>query len=500
VRVRLFVGVAVVGVLVAGILGGAAVRAGWLSQRSRANAVRVGPVVEEPCVDIRSSPARCYRLSVPENRANPSRFISLRIAVVKPNGPNRVADPIFYLAGGPGQAATSVMGARELVDASLGENRDLVFADQRGTGGSNGLDCHFYGPPENPNSYLQQFLPIDKVKACRAALEPTADLAQYTTAASVEDLEAIRTALGYEQINLIGGSYGTRLAMEYVRRYGPEGRVRSVILESPVSPADHTPENFGQFAARALDGVFDECAATPACADAFPQIRDEATAVFDRLRAGPVTTTASHPSRSARGTVTLTRDHVAEAIRYMLYSAGGASMVPLYLHEAFNGNYAPIADFLIRWRADGTFDGLYLSITCAEDVPFVAADAADRDEPTFLGSYRVREQRAACAEWPHGTRPPAAAQAVTSTVPTLITSGALDPVTPSTNAEIIARTLSHSVHVQIPFSGHSPAGLSGLSCLNTLKRTFVDRASTDGLDTTCIAQITRPGFGVSGTR
>jgi pimeloyl-ACP methyl ester carboxylesterase len=500
VRARLFVRVAIVGLIVAGILAGVALRAGWRPQRPVAHAVRVGPVVEEPCVGIRPSQARCYRLSVPENRANPSRDISLRIAVLKATSATRVPDPIFYLAGGPGQAATSVMTARELVDASLGENRDLVFADQRGTGGSNDLSCQFYGPPENPSSYFQQFLPLDKVKACRAALEPVADLTQYTTEASVEDLDAIRTAFGFKQINLVGGSYGTRLAMEYVRRYGPAGRVRAVVLESPVSPADHTPENFGQFAARALDGVFDECAATPACADAFPQMRDEATAVFERLRAGPVTTTALHPSRATRGTVTLTRNHVAEAIRYMLYSSAGASMVPLYLHEAYNGNFAPIADFLIRWRADGTFDGLYLSITCAEDVPFVAADAADRDEPTFLGSYRVREQRAACAEWPHATRPPVAGQPVTSDVPTLITSGALDPVTPSTNAEVIARTLSHSAHVQIPFSGHTAAGLSGLSCLNTMKRTFIDRASTDGLDTTCVSQIERPGFGVSGSR
>jgi pimeloyl-ACP methyl ester carboxylesterase len=499
VRARPFVRVAIVGVIVAGVVVAAAVRAGWRPPRPRADAVRVGPLVDEPCVGIRSSQARCYRLSVPENRTNPTRSISLRIAVVKATGPNRMPDPIFYLAGGPGQAATSVMAARELVDASLGENRDLVFADQRGTGGSNDLACQFYGPPEHPSSYFQAFLPIDKVKACRAALEPSSDLTQYTTEASVDDLDAIRTAFGFTQINLVSGSYGTRLAMEYVRRYGPAGHVRTVVLESPVSPADHTPENFGQFATRALEGVFDECAATPTCADAFPQIRDEAKTVFERLRAAPVTTTALHPSQATRGTVTLTRDHVAEAIRYMLYSAGGASMVPLYLHEAFNGNYAPIADFLIRWRADGTFDGLYLSITCAEDVPFVAADAADRDEPTFLGSYRVREQRAACAEWPHGMRPAVAAQPVTSDVPTLITSGALDPVTPSSNAEVIARTLSHSLHVQIPFSGHSPAGLSGLSCLNTLKRTFIDRASTDGLDTTCVAQIERPRFGVSGS-
>ena len=97
--------------------------------------------------------------------------------------------------------------------------------------------------------------------------------------------------------------------------------------------------------------------------------------------------------------------------------------MPLYLHEAFNGNFSPIADFLIRWRAEGTFDGLYLSITCAEDVPLVAPDAAERDDPTYLGGYRVRQQRAACAEWPRGTRSDASGSPVKTSVPILITSG-----------------------------------------------------------------------------
>ena len=171
-------------------------------------------------------------------------------------------------------------------------------------------------------------------------------------------------------------------------------------------------------------------------------------------------------------------------------------MVPLFLHEAFNDNYAPFADFLIRWRAGGTFDGLYLSITCAEDVPFVSSDAAERDEPTFLGGYRVRQQRAACAEWPRGKKENGANQPVSSPIPVLITSGMLDPVTPSANGDVIARTLPHSLHVRVPAGGHSPAGLTGLGCLSTLKRTFIEQARTDGLDTSCVANISRPGFGV----
>jgi pimeloyl-ACP methyl ester carboxylesterase len=330
------------------------------------------------------------------------------------------------------------------------------------------------------------------VRACRSALERTADLAQYTTSASVEDLEAIRIALDYPRLTLVGGSYGTRLAMEYVRRYEP--RVRAVVLEGPVTPANHVPERFGHLAERALDGLLDECLGDAACARAFPAIRDEARQVFERLRRGPVTAVAEHPSARRPAEVTLTRDHVAEAIRYLTYSSVGASRVPLYLHEAFNGNFSPIANFLIRWRAGGTFDGLYLSVTCTEDVPLVGPDAAERDDPTYLGGYRVRQQRAACAEWPRGARPETSLLPVKASVPILITSGTLDPVTPPENGDMIARTLAHSLHLRVPSGGHSPFGLRGLDCLDGLKRDFIERAGAGGLDTSCVNRIARPGF------
>lgn len=451
-----------------------------------------GTLEPEPCSGLPVASARCYRLAVPENRANPSRTIALRIVVLPAAGDDRQPDPIFYLAGGPGQAATDVLGDRALMAWALRARRDLILADQRGTGGSNGLSCRFYGPPEDAPSFFDKFLPPEKVRQCRQALAPAADLTQYTTQASVDDLDAIRAAMNLRQINLLGGSYGTRLAMEYVRRSGQH--VRSVILESPVTSRTHAPEAFGRFAQRALDGLLAECAATDACARSFPNLAREVRAVFARLQRAPVRARVAHPSGSAPALVTLTREHVGEAIRYMMYSAYGASRVPLYLHLAFAGDFEPIANFLIRWRAHGTFDGLYLSITCAEDVPFVRADAAERDDSTYLGGYRVREQRAACAEWPRGAVGEQQFEPVTADVPVLLTSGELDPVTPPANADELARTLPHSLHVRIPSSGHSPAGLAGLDCLEAIKRDFVDRGGTDGLDTSCIARVKRPGF------
>jgi pimeloyl-ACP methyl ester carboxylesterase len=455
-----------------------------------------GSLVQEACVDVPVAEARCLRLTVHENQTTRrGRTIPLRIVVLPATATERARredDAIVYLAGGPGQAATTLIDDSLLAADGLRARRDIVYADQRGTGRSNPLLCQFYGPPDQPQTYFDAFLPIAKVRACRSALERTADLTQYTTSASVEDLEAIRVALEYPRLTLVGGSYGTRLAMEYVRRY--ERRVRAVVLESPVTPVNHVPERFGAFAERALDGLLDECLADTACAQSFPAIRDEARQVFERLRRGPVTAVAEHPSARRPGEVTLTRDHVAEAIRYLTYSSLGASRVPLYLHEAFKGDFSPIANFLIRWRANGTFDGLYLSITCTEDVPLVAPDAAERDDPTYLGGYRVRQQRAACAEWPRGARPGSSLLPVKTSVPILITSGTLDPVTPPENGDAIARTLAHSLHVRVPSGGHSPYGLRGLDCLDRLKRDFIERAGAGGLDTSCVSRIARPGF------
>ena len=450
-----------------------------------------GTLTDVTCEGEVPAGARCATLWVYENRTTGSgRTIPLWITIVPPAGSSPAADPVFFLAGGPGQAASVL--ARMAMRTGVHQTRTIVLADQRGTGRSNGFECRFYGPPDDPASYFTEFLPPEKVRVCRDTLASYADLTQYTTAASVEDLEDIRTALRYDTINLHGGSYGTRLAMEYVRKY--ERRVRAVVLDGPVPPSVPMPENFGKVAQESLDGLLDECARSAACIATLPNIRQEAQSVFDRLKREPVTVTIAHPDSGRSAAVRLTRDHVGEAIRYMMYASRSAGDVPLFLHEAARGNFVPIATFLIRHRQSGTFEGLYLSITCAEDVPFVAVDAEARDEPTYLGGYRVREQRAACQDWPRGAAPAWRGQPVSASVPVLILSGMLDPVTPPAFGDVLARTLTNSRHVSVPYGGHSRYGLVGLECLDATMTRFIERADFQELDTPCLANIARPPF------
>jgi pimeloyl-ACP methyl ester carboxylesterase len=254
------------------------------------------------------------------------------------------------------------------------------------------------------------------------------------------------------------------------------------------------PERFGQVAQRALDGVLDDCLADPGCTRAFPRIKEETQAVIGRIRRGPVRAAVRHPASGVGGDVTVPADNIVEAIRYMTYSSSGAARLPLFLHEAFAGNFAPLSQFLLDRRADGLFEGLYLSVTCTEDVPFMRAGAEEADEPTYLGAYRVREQRAACAEWGSGRVPAWHRTPVTSTRPVLILSGTRDPVTPPEYGDEIAKTLPNSVHLRIPAGGHSPDGLTGLDCLSNAERDFLAAADPKVVDASCLKMIARRGF------
>jgi pimeloyl-ACP methyl ester carboxylesterase len=440
----------------------------------------------ETCYGVRVRDARCEVITVPENvSTGKGRAIPIRIVVLPATGEARQPDPVFFLAGGPGQAA-SVMAAG-MAGNPLRASRDLVFVDQRGTGGSNPLDCAFYRPEDEAAGRFADFLPIDRVRDCRRELERVADLAQYTTAASVADLEAVRRHFGYERINIAGGSYGTRLALEYARVHGD--RVRALVLDGALAPSAAVPAGFGVSAQQALDGILDECLADAACKAAYPHVKAQARELFARLRTQPMET------QLPDGQVfTLTADHVAEALRYLTYTTQNGSRVPQLIAQAHAGDAFGFLQALRTQRRGSPLGGLYLSITCAEDVPFADPALVVRDRETYLSDYRYRQQHAACAEWPRGAMPEASRTPVRSDVPALLVTGALDPATPPSFAEEVARTLPNSLLLTIPSGGHGLNGLDGLACVNGIRNQFIERGSVKGIDTSCLASVRRRGF------
>lgn len=440
--------------------------------------------------------AKCGTLEVFENRATKKgRKISLNIILLPATSDKREPDPLVYFAGGPGSAATEDAQGIALAFPQIREHRDLLFVDQRGTGKSHPLDCQMYNPSDL-QSYLGYFLPLDDVRKCRTQLEPNADLKLYTTTIAMDDMDEVRAALGYDKINLFGGSYGTRAALTYLKRH-PQ-HVRSAILHG-VSPSNqYLPGDFPQGNERALQGIIAECAADDACNRAFPNLKEETKSLLAQLIKGPVEVEVQKPNSNERAKVKLNRDLAAEAIRYMLYSPVPAGYVPLTIHLAAQGNFTPLAQAALRYRINlvGTgSNGMYLSVTCAEDLPFIKPGEGERNaENTFLGDYRLRQQREACALWPRAEVEKDYSAPTRSDVPVLILTGELDPVTPPANGDAAAKTLPNSLHIVVPHGAHGLGGLEGIDCVDQLIIAFVERGTTKGLDTACVKSIRRKPF------
>jgi pimeloyl-ACP methyl ester carboxylesterase len=462
-------------------------------------AAAAGPALPLSACDIPgvAGGARCGTLSVWENRAARSgRRIDLNVVVLPATKGPAAPDALAFLEGGPGEAAAS--DAAGLADelARIRERRDILLVDQRGTGKSNSLACEIFGPKTDLESFLHEFIPADAARRCRARLEPSADLALYTTSIAADDLDDVRAALGYESLDLFGVSYGTRAALVYLRRH-PD-HVRSVILHG-VSPVDQTmPLHFARDTERALQGVLDECRAAEACRKAFPDGRQELGRLVEGLARTPARVEVLSPDTGAPTTVRLSRNVAAETLRYLAYSTAGAQWIPAYVHAGASGDYRPLAEMALFFRqrivSSGSI-GVYLSVTCAEDLPWVdLGEAARVAAGTALGDYRAREQSAACALWPRGEIPADYRSPVRSDKPVLIFTGALDPVTPPGNGESVARTLSRSRHFVVPDGGHSFEGLEGVDCVSNLRSEFVERGTLEGLDSRCVAALHRPPF------
>ncbi|HEY0461874.1 MAG TPA: alpha/beta hydrolase [Pyrinomonadaceae bacterium] len=473
----------------------------FAQNKNSGNASKNNSIALESCEVPGAQPdskekALCGTYEVFENRAlRRGRKIGLKIVVFPATGQNKMPDPVFYIAGGPGSSATedAPYVAADLL--KVREKRDLVFLDQRGTGGSHPLNCTFFNAADL-QSYLEHWNPPEDVKKCRDELEKNADLKLYTTTIAMDDLDEVRAALGFDEINIDAGSYGTRAAQEYIRRHG--AHVRAAHLHGVSVPSQFMPRDFPQHTERALQGVLDECLADETCRGAFPNIRAEQRAVLEKLIAGRVETEVKNPADSKLVRVKLSRDLAAEAIRYMMYSTYWSSRVPLFLHLAAAGNFTPLAETAILYRRElvgAGATGLYLSVTCAEDLPFIKPGEGEKDtEKTFLGSYRLRQQREACAVWRRGIVPKDYAEPVRSAVPILIMTGEWDPVTPPLYGDMVAKNFRNSLHIVVKSGGHGFGGLDGLDCVTNLIAEFFDRGSVKGLDSACVKNIRRQGF------
>ena len=451
--------------------------------------------LSEPGLVATTIAAECGTLAVPENRATPgSRTINLRVVVLPAISRTSTSDALFLLAGGPGQAASEAFIPLLPALGQVNERRDLVLVDQRGTGGSNPLRC----PAVEERSALADAEPEDPAvqawwRDCLAQLD--ADPAQYTTASVAQDLDAVRAALGYEQVSLLGVSYGTRVALTYLRSF-PE-RVRAVVLDGVVPPELAVGATMGRDGQQALDRIFAACADDRACAAAFPALGADFDALLARLGAEAPTVQLADPYTGAPTELRLTRELAAATVHGLSYAPETAALLPLLIHTAQReGDLRPLAAQALissRQLADQIAVGMRSSVICAEDAPAYPATLASEG---YLGDLMPRALASACAVWPRGEVSADQRAPVVSDVPALLLSGERDPVTPPAYGDAVAAGLPNSLHLVAPGQGHN---IFFRGCLPSLVAEFLDAGSVAGLDGSCALGLGSPPFFTSFT-
>lgn len=431
--------------------------------------------------------ARCGRLDVPEDPANPEgRQIELFVAVIAAQDSEPPADAFTFLAGGPGQAATTSFVDLRRAFEKIRRERDIVLVDQRGTGKSAPLDCKEEQALLGVSPEEAELL--ESLRRCLANIE--ADPRFYTSSIAVDDLERVREALGYERFNVYGGSYGTRVGLHYLRKY-PDS-VRTLILDGVV-PADmNLGPGIALTAQQALDNVFARCQAASACADNFGGVATHFEALRQSLRQQARQVSLADPVSGQPRKLAFTYDRFAIAMRMLSYAPESVALMPLLIHEAaVRQHFAPLAAQSIMIEnslSEALSFGMHNSVVCTEDTPFIADDEVDRAalNETYLGAVQLELLQSICKVWPRGVIDSDFKEPVASDLPVLLLSGGADPITPPDYAERAARTLGNHLHIVGEDMGHI---LAPVGCVPRLITSYVEDASFAELDTECVEQI-----------
>ncbi|MGY2078626.1 alpha/beta hydrolase [Modestobacter sp. SYSU DS0657] len=457
----------------------------------------------------------CGTLEVPADRDDPdSGTISLAFGVVAAQADDPAEDPLVYLSGGPGQ------GALEFVPLAFGElyeplaqDRDLVILDQRGTGLTEpSLACDEY------SSWVRESLgseePVEELaeqaaaslEDCRQRLvDEGVDFADYDSAASAADLDDLRRALGHEEWNLYGISYGTRLAQTAVRDT-PEG-IRSVVLDAsyPID-ADLYEETPGN-AARAIDALFAACAADAGCAERYPDLEQTVTDLVAELDAAPASVTVLDPTTGERVESPLDGAGFVGFLFQSMYSTELIPFLPEVIEAAANDEFGTIGLLLSAFtqQLDMVSVGQQLAVQCQEEVSFSDPDAvadAVAEHPlveSFFASTPTMGPGIfdVCASWDAGEPGPAENEALSSDLPTLVLAGELDPITPPRWGEQLAEELGNAVYVEFPATGHGSVGTH--ECAVQLTREFLADPNSEP-DTSCVDDVEAPAFTPEGVQ
>lgn len=426
----------------------------------------------------------CGYLTVPESRsAVGGRELQLAVAIVHSTSGARAADPIVFLHGGPGgQAVISTPWVANNFGEALAQ-RDLVVFDQRGMGLSEpSLDC-----PEVAVVTYQQLGQDQPLEAQREASEAAhqacyqrlasagIDFTRYNSAESAADINDLRLALGYDQVNLYGVSYGSRLALTAMRDY--PHLVRSAILDSTVPLEVDMFATLHTHRERAFDLLFSHCIADAQCAAAFPDLEQRFYSLVERLDAEPLSLQLRYQGDSQLYNVAVTGDRLIGVLHWALYSSAAIPYLPQYIAELERGIVTNWLDLIYAYAfaAGGYSEGASAAVMCREEFGLSAmvpvTDTLHPRQQLYATHARAAEADQ-CAIWQAGDGPPSENAVVHSAIPALVLAGEFDPITPPYWGRQVAETLDNAYYYEFPSASHGVLGAR--ACAREMVVAFLD--------------------------
>ncbi|MEJ2127217.1 MAG: alpha/beta hydrolase [Woeseiaceae bacterium] len=427
--------------------------------------------------------ARCGTFLRPLDPSQPGgEQLELRVAIVPALNLEPQPDPLVPFAGGPGGSSIQFYAGYFSAFEPVRRDRDILLIDQRGTGDSARMDC-----PIDDDIIEGQFDEETTLEFTRACLDQLPhDPRFFTTSVAVDDLEALRVELGYPALNLLGTSYGSRVAQHFARRY-PES-TRTVVLDGVVPPQLPLGPGIALEAQRAADEIFARCAEDSACNEHFPEIDLDFAAVRSRVTNEPIVVSLLDPVTGRPAEIEFGRNELAAAVRLLAYQPQTIALLPLVIHEAANDNFVPIAaqfQLTVTSLMDALALGMHNSVMCTEDLPFIDRDTVDIEalEATFIGAMQFEALDTICSAWPHGPIDDDFNEPLATDLPVLLLSGSADPVTPPGYAEMALVEMTNHAHIINTNQGH---GQIAAGCMPDVIARFIDSADPADLDVSCM--------------
>lgn len=418
----------------------------------------------------------CGLVYVPENRdVEGSRSIPLQVTIIHGQNRENHNEAIFYLAGGPGQSATDddTYYYFTLTDFTMSQERDVVLIDQRGTGSLfEAMSCEEEALLDSLSAEEQSEITTYMQRCQDYLLNKNFDLKGYNSVQSAADLDTIREALGYEKVSLYGVSYGTRLALVYMRDF--EENVSRVVLDSVVPVGVNAYEDLPQKSSDSLDLLFSECVTDETCSFYFPNLESEYDTINARLEQGDLTWNAFFQD----GQRSLSLSTFQNILFNLLYSESKIAILPYMIHKIFQEDYLYIEQFLGLDEAETASSihaAMYYSVRCNEEIPFEALSVVQQQTvtyPAFAELFFDQSDFSVCEFWDSGTAEAIENENFASAVETMIISGAFDPITPPSYANTLASLLTNDTLITVQSSSHGPSFTS--TCLHSAVENFLN--------------------------